>query len=124
MFFCNLHRTGGGIRRSKLEVWVEAELRARNIHAIFNSREAIGSELDIWFPDDCAAVELNGIFHVQPIHGEGKLEKIQENDQKKKDACQEKGLRLLSLDTSHMRHWKDSTAKEVLGAILAHLRVR
>ena len=64
----NLHKTHGA-RRSKLEIWLEEQLRTLhpNLEILFNRKEAIDSELDIHFPTLNLAFELNGIFHYEPI---------------------------------------------------------
>jgi hypothetical protein len=91
----NTHKTKGN-RRSKLEVWLEDQLPLLypNIEIHFNRKDAINSELDIYFPTLNLAIELNGIFHYEPIYGESKLEKIQNNDNRKFQACLEQGIEL------------------------------
>jgi len=50
------------------------------------------------------AIELNGIFHYEPIFGTEKLGKIQNNDNRKMIACYEKGIELAVIDTSSVTH--------------------
>lgn len=52
-----------------------------NLKFIANGKEIIGSELDFYFPTLRLAIELNGIFHYEPIYGKDKLKKIVQNDQ-------------------------------------------
>lgn len=91
----NNHKTHG-IRRSKLEIWIEEKLTVLypNLKIIYNNKEIINSELDIYIPSFKLAFELNGIFHYEPIFGADKLDKIQNNDEIKFQACLEKKLNL------------------------------
>ena len=63
------HKTVG-TRRSKLEVWLESQLRELypNLTLLPNDKTAINSELDFYFPELKLAFELNGIFHYEPIY--------------------------------------------------------
>ena len=59
----NKHKMTGN-RRSKMEIWIEEELKGKyDFEIIFNGKEAINSELDIYIPSLGLAFELNGIFH-------------------------------------------------------------
>lgn len=49
---------------------------------------------------------MNGIFHYEAIYGEDKLEKIQNNDNRKFAACLEKGIELCIIDSSSSVHFK------------------
>lgn len=91
-----------GTRRSKLEKYLEGRIREQWPMLILecNSKEAIGSELDFYFPQLKLAIELNGIFHYEPIYGQDKLEKIQNNDQQKFSACHASGIELCVIDSS------------------------
>jgi hypothetical protein len=114
----NSHKTKG-TRRSKLEAWIETKLKEAypNLKILFNSKEAINSELDIYIPSLKLAFELNGIFHYEPIYGSEKLASIQNNDDRKFQACIEKGIELCILDTSLFRHFKEQKAKIYLEII-------
>ncbi len=105
----NLHKTIG-IHRSKLEAYLESQLRIDfpALELICNSNDAIGSELDFYFPQLRLAIELNGIFHYEPIYGPGKLERIQANDQQKFAACAAAGIELCIIDISSVDHVTDS----------------
>jgi hypothetical protein len=61
-----------------------------NEKIIFNGKEAIESELDIYFPERKIGFEINGIFHYEPIYGEEKMKKIQQNDKEKREKCRQK----------------------------------
>jgi len=101
----NTHKTHG-TRRSKLEAHIEQQLRADfpNLELICNRKDAIGSELDFYFPQLRLAIELNGIFHYEPIYGPDKLERIQSNDQQKFSACNAVGIELCVIDASSAKH--------------------
>ena len=109
----NTHKTTGN-RRSKLEVWLEEQLTKDypDLKALYNNKEIINSELDIYFPDLKLAVELNGIFHYEPIYGQDKLEKIINNDNRKFQACLEKDIELLIIDVSSLKYFKLENVKK------------
>lgn len=114
----NTHKTKG-YRRSKLEIWLETQLLILypQIHFEFNKKDAINSELDIYIPSLKLAFELNGIFHYEPIYGENRLIKIQNNDNRKFQACLEHNIELCIIDTSHLKNFKENKAKEFLTII-------
>lgn len=116
--FQNTHKTIGA-RRSKLEVWLEEQLRNiyPNLAILFNNKEAINSELDIYFPELSLAFELNGIYHYEPIHGPEKLASIQNNDTRKFQACLENNIELCIIDSSSMKNFKISKANFYLSII-------
>lgn len=114
----NTHKTKG-YRRSKLEKYFEAELIARHpdLEIHFNCTNTINSELDIYFPSLKLAFELNGIFHYEPIYGQEKLNQIQNNDNRKFQACIEHGIELCIIDTSRFINFKLSKAQSYLSII-------
>lgn len=91
-----------GTRRSKLEKYLEGRIRTQWPELVLqcNSKDVIGSELDFYFPQLKLAIELNGIFHYEPIYGQDKLEKIQNNDKQKFASCHESGIELCIIDSS------------------------
>jgi hypothetical protein len=97
----NKHKTYG-IRRSKLEAYLEEQIRLEypNLEMTCNNKDIIGSELDFYFPQLKLAIELNGIFHYEPIYGQDKLEKIQNNDKQKMRRCLEEGIEFCVVDSS------------------------
>lgn len=118
-FFNNKHKTVG-VRRSKLEIWIEHKLSTLfdfEIH--FNRKDAINSELDIFIPSLKLAFELNGIFHYEPIHGEQVLSKIQSNDTRKFQACLERGIEFCIIDTSKQIYFTEKSAQLYLDIILS-----
>lgn len=114
----NKHKTTG-TRRSKLEIWLENQLNDLypNINILFNDKETIKSELDIYIPSLSLAFELNGIFHYEPIYGEDKLQQIQENDQSKTKACHEHKIDLCIIDTSQQKYFKPKSSQKYLNII-------
>src|ERR1019366_2749034 len=107
----NTHKTKG-IRKSKLECWLENKLPLlypnQTFH--FNCKDAINSELDIYIPSLKLAFELNGIFHYEPIYGVNKLEQITNNDHRKFQACIENGIELCIIDTSNQKHFTEKSS--------------
>jgi hypothetical protein len=105
-----------GTRRSKLEIYLEDKLKSLypNLEIHCNRKDTINSELDFYFPSLNLAFELNGIFHYEPIYGEIKLKQIQNNDERKFQACLEKGIELCIVDSSKMNNFKDTKAKPYL----------
>lgn len=114
----NLHKKHGN-RRSKLELWIESELKLKypSLEFLFNSKMAIGSELDIYIPKLQLAFELNGIYHYEPIHGLKKLSSIQKNDICKFKICSEKEIELCIIDVSSLKYYKISNALPFLEII-------
>lgn len=118
----NAHKTTG-TRRSKLETWIEQQLSTTHptLEIHYNKTNAINAELDIYIPSLKLAFELNGIFHYEPIYGESKLQKIQNNDCRKFQACLERGIELCIIDTSHQGYFKESTSEKFLNIIITIL---
>jgi len=118
-FYNNTHKTHG-TRRSKLETYIEEQLTILypDLHIDYNKKEAINSELDIYIPSMKLAFELNGIFHYESIYGEEKLNSIQNNDQRKFQACAEKNISLCIIDTSRQKYFKKNTSQEYINIII------
>ena len=97
----NTHKSYG-TRRAKLEVFLEEQIKEHypELELHCNQKTAIESELDFYFPKLRFAIELNGITHYEPIYGNDKFEKIQNNDERKAITCYEKGIELAIIDTS------------------------
>ena len=128
-FFCskscaatynNTHKTHG-IRRSKLEIYLERKLREKypKLDMDFNQKKAINSELDIHIPSLNLAFELNGIYHYEPIHGQSKLSAVQNNDKRKFQACLERDIDLCIINSSSLGYFKEEKAKTFLDIILS-----
>ena len=114
----NTHKTKG-TRRSKLEKWLEEQLTNLypELEILYSNKTTINSELDIYIPSLKLAFELNGIFHYEPIFGKSKLNQIQNNDNRKFQACIENGIELCIIDTSQHKYVKPSTSQKYLDII-------
>lgn len=118
--FYKKHGSFHPTQRSKLEKWLEIKLVSiyPELKIEFNNRIAINSELDIYFPSLGLAIELNGVFHYEPIFGTEKLKIVQNNDKRKFAACNENGISLCVIDTSKIKYIKKSTCGPILEIIL------
>jgi hypothetical protein len=115
--YSNTHKITG-TRRSKLEVWIEENLKNKyDFEIIFNGKEAIESELDIYIPSLKLAFELNGIFHYESIYGDRKLEQVKSNDNRKFQACLENKIELCIIDSSGSKSFKPERDKKYLDII-------
>ena len=99
----NLHQfahTKSGRSRSKIEIWLETQLLSKfqNLTFVFNDKQTINMELDIYLPELKLAFELNGVFHYLPIYGEGTLTKIQNRDQVRSLKCYDNGIELVTIN--------------------------
>ena len=114
----NTHKKTGS-RRSKLEIWLETKLREMypGLEILYCDKTAINSELDIYIPSLNLAFELNGVYHYEPIHGQDKFEQIQNNDNRKFQACIERGIELAIIDVSNLKYFKESNCLKYLGII-------
>lgn len=121
----NAHKTNGN-RRSKLEKYLEVELTNRfpELNILFNDKTIINSELDIYMPTLKLAFELNGIFHYEPIYGQEKLNQIQNNDNRKFQACLEHSIELCLIDTSQQKYFKKQTSEKYLDIIVNIIKER
>ena len=92
------------------QILTEEQIREHypQLELICNQKSAIESELDFYFPELRFAIELNGFTHYEPIYGENKFEKIQNNDQRKVIACYEKDIELAILDSSSCSYLNES----------------
>ena len=115
----NKHKTKG-YRRSKLEVYLENQLTELypDLKIDFNKTDTIESELDIYIPSLKLAFELSGVFHYEPIYGQEKLDKIQNNDNRKFQACIERKIELCIIDTSQQKYFKEKTSQKYLDIII------
>ena len=94
------HKTKG-YRRSKLELWIEQRLGVLypDLKIDYCRTDAINAELDIYIPSLKLGVEINGVFHYEPIYGPEQLARVQNNDRRKFQACLEKGIEFCVINT-------------------------
>ena len=123
--YANAHKTKG-TRRSKLEKWLEIKLleKYKHLNPLFNDKQAINSELDIFIPSLRLAFELNGIFHYEPIFGQEKLSDIQHNDKQKFMLCQMYNIELCVIDSSTFKYFKEKNAQKFLDIIVSIIDTR
>lgn len=116
--YTNRHKKHG-TRRSKLEKWLEEKLSIiyPDLEIHYSQKNAISSELDIYIPSLKLAFELNGIYHYEPIHGNEKLNQIQNNDNRKFQACLENNIELCIIDSSKETYFKESRSIKYLDII-------
>ena len=114
----NTHKTKG-VRRSKLELWIESKLSELypNLEILYCDKTTINSELDIYIPSLKLAIELNGIYHYEPIHRIDKLNRIQNNDANKFQLCLQHGISMCIIDTSSQKYFKESSSIKFLNII-------
>lgn len=95
-----------GCRRSKLERYIEEQIKSAypDLECLYNDKTIIESELDFYFPALKLAIELNGLFHYEPIYGQDKLEKIKDNDNQKMILCYQQGIELCVIDSSSCQY--------------------
>jgi very-short-patch-repair endonuclease len=105
----NKHKTFG-YRRSKLERYLETQIEASypELGCLYNDHTLIGFEIDFYFPTLKLAIELNGIFHYEPIYGQNKLDQTQKNDNQKMALCRDVGIEFCVIDTSTCKYLKQS----------------
>lgn len=102
-----------------MEIFIKEALTGEfpNLEIHYNRKDTINSELDIYIPSFKLAIELNGIFHYEPIYGAEKLSKIQNNDTRKIQACIERGIEFCIIDVSNIKYFKIESSLKILDII-------
>lgn len=86
---------------SKIEVLIRDCLSDNNIRFVRNKKKMLDDpklELDIFLPDKMVAIEVDGIYHHQAIHGEEYLSKRQHVDSKKNGLCRRAGIYMIRIN--------------------------
>lgn len=114
----NAHKSHG-TTVSKLELWLQSQLSILypELEILYNDKTTINSELDIYIPSLKLAFELNGIFHYEPIYGQETLDRIQNNDDRKFQACIERGIKLCIIDSSGQKRFTEKSSIPFLSII-------
>ena len=115
-----------GTRRSKLEKWLEEQLKIIHpeLNIKYNYVTTIKSELDIYIPELELAIELNGPVHYRPMYGEEKFKQIQNHDMLKKLTCIKNDITLAIIDVSEYTPFSTKTASPFLNAICAMIKAK
>lgn len=114
-----------GTRRSKAEIYIETILKSKGITCVSNGK-LDGLELDILLTQYNIAIEVNGPTHYKPIYGQAKLERIQELDKLRQEACDKHNIKLIVLDVSQDTYFKkamlkyDAFCEDILKLVAVH----
>jgi len=105
--------------RSKLEEWLEAKLKELYplLPILYNNRDVVGLELDIYIPSLELAFELNGICHYKPIYGINVFTKATFRDILKEHKCKVKHIDLYIIDCRDIIHFREKDGKKYLEEI-------
>jgi hypothetical protein len=121
--YSNTHRKPIASNRSKLEMWLEGELKGLypdlDIH--FNDKMSIALELDIYIPSKKLAFELNGVFHYENIFKGSDFTKRVRIDEEKVRRCIENGIDLVVIDTREQKQFYKSKSGKFLKIIIDKL---
>lgn len=111
-------------KRSKIEIWIESKLSILfpDLEILYNDKTAIQHELDIFIPSLNLAIEINGIFHYQPIFTEKQFLRVQETDLVKVNLCASKGITLMVLDVSKLKYMIGRNAQPYLDKIVEAIK--
>ena len=125
MTFTNEHKTFGN-RISKLELFLKAQLDIiyPDNFIIYNGKETIGSELDIYIPMLKLAIEINGPLHYIPIYGQDTLEYIKKNDRKKRYLCKKNGIEFHVINSSKQNCVTEETCPPFLNTVTKIIDLR
>jgi hypothetical protein len=119
----NKHRKTG-TRRAKLEIWLEGQLNKMYPDIKFDYNKVddkIGYELDIFIKNLKLGIELNGIYHYEPIFGVEKFNQKQRIDKEKIKLCNENSIKLIIIDTRSQKHFSPKTSQKFLDIITSEI---
>jgi hypothetical protein len=86
---------------------------------LYNNRELLGGlEIDIFVVDIKLAIELNGVFHYKPIHGQDRLIRCQQSDQIKESLCWQKGYELVVVNNCFINYFNEDLGRIVLDKVV------
>lgn len=99
-------------KRSRLEIYLENELRLIFPELSIECNYSLPEnrlELDFYFPELNLGIEINGLYHYEPIKGGvSNFERVQKNDSLKEELCMKLGIELISIKT--IESFKDKKA--------------
>jgi len=114
-----------GFNRSKIEIWIEENIKNKyDFEILFNDRELLRYEIDIYIPSLKIAFELNGIFHYESIFGEEKLKITKSKDLFKINECNNMGIELFVIDITDVKNFNKKSCKKYLDFIIETINIR
>jgi predicted RNA-binding Zn-ribbon protein involved in translation (DUF1610 family) len=95
----NIYKNGS---ISKAEQYLRRMIEEAGYSVVANDRVVLdGLEIDMWIPEKNIGIEYNGIYHLQPIHGDKLLKQMKQRDAIKQQRAKERGIRLLVVEDIH-----------------------
>jgi hypothetical protein len=125
VYKCRLAKVG---KRSKLEIYIENWLKFYFPYLTIECNHSLPEyrlELDFYFPDLNLGIEINGIYHYQPVKGGiDNFNRVQKNDLLKSELCLRLGINLQIVKTMESFKNKSTTAnhlKTVIQILLSEI---
>lgn len=107
-------------KESFIETEMEKLVKPIGLKYSRNDRSIVSPlELDFYFPDINYAIEINGLFHYEPIYGKETLLAQKERDSRKRRLCKEKGIILRVVKPGNC---KDGTYMKRLKRVVWEIR--